>query len=38
MELQKSILLKNNEEDNGGIKEERVDKPLEILISVALIT
>jgi hypothetical protein len=34
MDLQKSILWRNNEEDNGGIKEKGVDKPLGILMGV----
>lgn len=32
MDLQKSILWRNNEEDNGKIKEKGVDKPLGILM------
>jgi hypothetical protein len=34
MDLQKSILWRNNEEDNGEIKEKGVDKPLGILMGV----
>ncbi|GJL35413.1 hypothetical protein TUM17576_22330 [Enterobacter hormaechei] len=34
MDLQKSILWRNNEEDNGEIKKKGVDKPLEILMGI----
>lgn len=32
MDLQKSILWRNNEEDNGGIKRKGIGKPLGILV------
>lgn len=34
MDLQKSILWRNNEEDIGGIKEKGVDKPSGILMGI----